>query len=164
MIRPAALAIVLFSAVFILAGCTSDAEAPSPGSPTVAPNIQPTLPPSTQNVCLANPSPASNTNQPAQFGYRIVTAPAANATVQSPLNVIGQANPFEGAYSVTVYNAAGNQIAGQNYNKDNLILQFTAALPFTVTSPTPACVWVHERSGNNGAPINITQIPVTLSP
>jgi hypothetical protein len=57
------------------------------------PNIQPTLPPTNQNVCLANPSPATNTNQPTQFGYRMVNAPASNATVQSPLNVVRLRTP-----------------------------------------------------------------------
>ena len=76
----------------------------------------------------------------------------------------GQANPFEGAYSITIVRASGTQIAAMNYNKSNLALAFTADLPFAVSSPTPACAWYHERSGRDGSPVGITQIPVQLLP
>lgn len=148
----------------ISVACGSDSKAPSrPPTNTPAARQQQSTP-VPQNVCQANPAPATNNNQPSQFGYRLIASPAANASVQSPLSIQGQANPFEGAYSAALFNAAGNQIALQNYNKSNLQLAFTAQLTFSVSVSTPACLWVFERSGNDGSPINISQIPVTLTP
>ena len=115
------------------------------------------------NACGPNPSPAP-TVQPTEFSYRMIASPQANASLQSPLTVAGQANPFEGAFSVTVFNANGQQIAANNFNKSNLSLAFSVQLSFSLTAPTPACVWYHERSGRDGSPINITQVPVLLLP
>jgi hypothetical protein len=157
--------LVIATVALMLTACNDDDDSDGPG-PTNAPQqAQPSPTVATQaNVCLTNPAPATNNNQPTQFGYRVVTAPAANATMQSPLTIQGQANPFEGAFGATLYNASGAPIATQDYNKSNLQLGFSVQLTFSVSSSTPACLWVFERSGNTGSPINVTQIPVTLSP
>ena len=144
------IAIVIIVAI-ITAICTGGkAEAPEPGG-TV---------PAGASVCGPNPAPPAASLQPTDFGFRQISAPSAGASLRNPLHMTGQANPFEGAYSITIVAAGGNQIASMNYNKSNVALAFTADLPFTVTSPTAACVWYHERSGRDGSPVGITQIPV----
>lgn len=153
-----ALIILIAIVIAIIAAiCSSGkAEAPEPGaSPTLT---------GSADACGPNPSPAPANLQSTDFGFRQITAPVAGAAVRSPLHMTGQANPFEGAYSITIVGASGNQIASMNYNKSNLTLAFTADLPFTVTTPAPACVWYHERSGRDGSPVGVTQIPVTLLP
>jgi hypothetical protein len=126
-------------------------------SPTPAPTP-------VSNVCRPNPAPAATNLRPADCLFREVDQPKAGATVRSPLLVSGRANPFEGAFSVTVFNAGAQQVTSQNFFKDNGVLAFTVSVPFSVSSPTPACVWVHESSGKDGSPVNITQIPVVLLP
>jgi hypothetical protein len=149
-------AIIIVVAV-VTAICTGGkAEAPEPGS-TATPGA-------TANVCGPNPAPPAANLQPSDFGFRQITAPAPGASVRSPLHMTGQANPFEGAYSITIVGAGANQIASMNYNKSNLTLAFTSDLPFAVSVPTPACAWYHERSGRDGSPVGITQIPVQLLP
>ena len=93
-----------------------------------------------------------------------VDQPMAAQTVKSPMTIAGRANPFEGSFSATLFDASGKQIAAQNYHKDNLNLAFSVQLPFIVTAPTQACLWVHERSGRDGSPTNITQVPLQLTP
>ena len=150
------LAIIVIVAIIAVVLSGGKAEAPEPGS-TVAAGAG-------ANVCGANPAPAAGGLQPTDFGFRQIASPAAGASVRSPLRMTGQANPFEGAYSITLLGPNGSQIAAMNYNKSNVALAFTADLPFSVTSPTPACVWYHERSGRDGSPVGITQIAVQLMP
>jgi len=116
------------------------------------------------NVCRPNPAPASNSTNAAEFLFRQLDSPKAGDSVRSPLRVTGRANPFEGAYSVTVFDAAGIQVATRNFMKDNRVAAFSAEVPFSVTTATPACVWVYESSGRDGSPTNVTQVAVTLSP
>jgi len=150
------LAIVVIVAIIAVVLTGGKAEAPEPG---------PTVPPvANANACSPNPAAAAANLQPTEFGFRQISAPQPGASVRSPLHMAGQANPFEGAYSITLLGANGNQIAAMNYNKSNVALAFTADLTFSVTSPTPACIWYHERSGRDGSPVGITQIPVQLMP
>ncbi|MPZ49951.1 MAG: hypothetical protein GEU75_11770 [Dehalococcoidia bacterium] len=166
MLRALALAMVLFMAAAV---ACSDDRPPTPAvTVTLAPVASPAataVPAATPvaNVCGPNPSPAPAV-QPSDFSYRMIASPLPGAVVQSPLTVSGQANPFEGAFSVTVFSAAGQQIAAGDFNKSNLSPAFSVALPFSVMAPSPACVWYHERSGRDGSPINVTQVPVLLQP
>ncbi len=41
---------------------------------------------------------------------------------------------------------------------------FSIDVPFEVTEPKPACIWVYEASAMDGSPVHVGQIPVTLSP
>jgi hypothetical protein len=116
------------------------------------------------NVCQTNPSPYAASLTQSDFGYRQLSMPQAGDTVTSPLIVSGLANPFEGAFSVTIVNASGQTIVSRDFLKDNTSLSFMVQVPYTVTSTAPACVWVHERSGKDGSPVNITQVPVLLAP
>jgi len=129
------------------------------GAPGATPAASPV-----PNVCGVNPAPNPTNLQPTGFGYRRVESPRPGEAVRSPLVVRGEANPFEGAYSVTVFDAANRQITVRNFSKDNRFLEFTAEVPFAVSSPAPACIWIHESSGRDGSPVNITQVPVLLLP
>lgn len=115
------------------------------------------------NVCGPNPSPAQRV-QPTDFGFRELDRPRPGDSTRGPLEVSGRANPFEGAFSVSIFDAAGRPVATRDFSKDNRQPAFSVQLPFTVSAPTPACVWVHERSGRDGSPVNVTQVPVTLLP
>jgi hypothetical protein len=139
----------------LLTACSSDGGSPKP---------QPGVTPGSLSVCAPNPSPAQTNLKPADFGFRQLDQPKQAQTYKSPLMISGRANPFEGAFSVTVFDVAGKQIAAQNYHKDNQKPEFSVPLPFTVSAPTQACVWVHERSGKDGTPTNITQVAVQLVP
>jgi hypothetical protein len=120
-------------------------------------------PPALPTACGANPSPPVNV-APTEFGYRKLTMPVAEAPVSSPLRVAGEANPFEGDYTITILDRQGRRIATQEYLKDNRRLEFNVTIAFEIVSPMPACVWVHERSQRDGTPTNITQVPVLLVP
>ena len=125
--------------------------------------VPPNRPPPLPTACGPNPSPP-RPSQPSEFGYRQLTSPGREQPVSSPLRIAGQANPFEGAFTVTILDRQGRRIATQDYTKDNRNLAFSVTLPFEVMQPMPACVWVHERSGRDGSPTNITQVPVLLLP
>jgi hypothetical protein len=141
--------------LLLLAACSSGNGTPKP---------QPSVAPGALSVCAPNPAPAATNLKPTDFGFRQLDQPKAAQTYKSPLTISGRANPFEGAFSVTLFDAAGKQIAGQNYNKDNQNLAFSVTLPFSVSAPVQACVWIHERSGKDGSPTNVTQVPVQLMP
>jgi len=158
-----AIAIIIGLAAALIAGGRK-AEAPVPGAtPGATPGAGASA---TQaaNACGPNPASAPPNVGPADFGYRKIASPAPGSNVRSPLHVAGDANPFEGAFSLTVVDGGGRQIASMNYNKSNLSLAFMADLPLAVSAPTAACLWYHERSGRDGSPVAITQIPVTLLP
>lgn len=153
----ALLALLYFSTL-----CACDHEPTQ--SPTAAAGANANVtPPALPTACGPNPSPAVNV-APTEFGYRKLTSPASEAPTSSPLRIAGEANPFEGAYSVTIFDRQGLRVATQEYLKDNRTLDFQSTLSFEVARPMPACVWVHERSGRDGTPTNITQIPVLLVP
>ena len=156
----------------LAAACNDDgAESPS-ATATVTVSISPTSQPTggrlivtpIPNVCVPNPQPVPAGLAPDDFGFKEVERPRSGDTVRSPLQVEGRANPFEGAYSITIFDGAGRVLATGNFNKNNLILAFSASVTFQVASIQPACIWVHERSGLDGSPVSVLQIPVLLAP
>jgi Immunoglobulin-like domain of bacterial spore germination len=159
----AAIAAAVLGLLYFTALCACDEGTAAP-SPTAAAGANAAVtPPVLPTACGPNPSPAVNV-APTEFGYRKLTSPVSEAPVSSPLRISGQANPFEGAYSVTIFDRQGLRVATQDYLKDNRSLDFNSTLAFEVARPMPACVWVHERSGRDGSPTNITQVPVLLLP
>jgi hypothetical protein len=144
-----------------MAATTSTSSSTTATGPTA---VGESVPTAVANVCADNPSPNQADLKPADFGYRKLTAPTPGMVLRSPLVVSGDANPFEGAYAIELITVAGEKIAAMNYTKNNQQLSFSAQLPFVVSSRTQACVWVFERSGRDGSPVNITQVPVTLAP
>lgn len=112
-----------------------------------------------QNLCQANPSPVD-----ASDPSIIVTAPSANAAVTSPIHVTGQARVFEATVSLTLFNASGGELVSTTTNaaEGQTLSAFSADVAFSVTSDTPACLWVFEASAQDGSPRNVVQVPLTL--
>jgi len=113
------------------------------------------------NVCQSNPSPVD-----AADPSIIVTAPAANAAVTSPIHVTGQARVFEAVVSLTLFDAAGDEIVSTTAMaaEGQTLSPFSTDVAFSVTSDTPACLWVFESSARDGSPVNVVQIPLSLRP
>ena len=145
------------------APATATRSATTPAATTAATTIAATTtavtatPP--QNVCLANPNPTTP-------DINNVTAPLALAQVTSPVQITGQIAAFEAVFQVTIYDAQGNEIVDQfaMSNEGQTLAPFSVSIPFSVAQATPACLWVYELSAQDGSPIHIVQIPVTLLP
>jgi len=148
-IIPAIAAIITLA----LAACADEAEAPTPSpSPSATPF---------PNVCLPNPDPATSESQ-------ILEAPDPFTEVTSPVTVSGQINAFEATYRITIFNDGGAPIVetfGTAQQPGVGVLgPFSSDLAFSVSAPSPACIWVFEQSARDGGPINVGQIPVILLP
>jgi predicted small lipoprotein YifL len=116
--------------------------------------------PTLARICLPNPDPATP-------DVNTVTAPVDFAQVTSPVQITGQISVFEAQFNITIYDAQGNVIADQPAmsNEGQTLAPFSASVPFTVTAPTPACIWVYDISNEDGvAKQDVVQIPVTLLP
>jgi len=145
--------IILAIVALAIAACAHKAEAPTPSpSPSETPF---------PNVCLPNPDPATSE-------FQILAAPDPLAEVTSPVTVSGQINAFEATYRITIFNDAGAPIIetfGTAQQPDVGVLgPFSSDLAFSVSAPSPACIWVFEESARDGDPINVGQIPVVLLP
>jgi hypothetical protein len=154
----ATIALIAGAIIYVTQPCACEHET---REPTPIPNVM--IPPPLPTACGDNPAPARPA-APTEFGYRQLASPTKDAPVSTPLRIAGQANPFEGAFTVTILDRQGRRVATQDYTKDNRDLAFSVTLPFEVVQPMPACVWVHERSGRDGSPVNITQVSVLLLP
>ena len=144
---------------------SAPATAPSGASPTGAHTPAPTqtLPPgqtaAPPNVCLPNPDPAKP-------DVVAVAQPSPGDAVTSPLKVAGKIAAFEATFRITIFDAAGQQIADQTAMsaEGQTLAPFSATVPFTVSARKPACLWVYERSARDGLPIHVVQVPLTLVP
>jgi hypothetical protein len=112
------------------------------------------------NPCQTNPSPVDSADPSV-----VVTSPAANVSVTSPLSVTGQARVFEATVSLALYDASGNEIstATTMAAEGGVLSDFTGSITFSVTASTPACLWVFEASAEDGSPRNVVQVPLTLT-
>ena len=113
-----------------------------------------------QNVCGTNPDPVDATDPSI-----IVTAPIANASVTSPLHVTGQARVFEATVSLKLVDATGNELVATTTQaaEGQVLSPFSADVSFSVTSSSSACLWVYEVSAKDGSPVNVVQVPLTLT-
>ena len=121
--------------------------------------VRATSPDQTTNVCAPNPAPAGpDTNQ--------VDTPTAGDRVSSPVTVRGRILAFEAVFKVTIFDAAGNTIAdARGMSAEGTALSpFEVQVPFSVTTETPACMWVYAPSARDGSPENVVQIPLRLAP
>jgi hypothetical protein len=97
----------------------------------------------------------------------LVESPVIGETVSSPVTIAGSANVFEATVSLRVLDADGNEIA----------LDFTTAtcgtgcrgtyegvLEYEVEREQRGTVEAFESSAEDGRPINVVSIPVTLTP
>jgi hypothetical protein len=72
---------------------------------------------------------------------------------------------FEATVSITLYDAAGAEIATTTTNaaEGGALSDFSTDLAFTAASNTPGCLWVYEVSARDGSPVNVVQVPLTLN-
>ena len=139
------------------------ATATPTSSPTATPVASTSAPTSTPSpvasVCQGNPDPAT----PAQV---VVSQPAANALVTSPLTVAGQINAFEATFAIAIKDASGADIATKTGHAQTgqMLSPFSESVPFTVSAQTPACLWVFQFSAMDGSPSMILQVPIAVMP
>ncbi len=168
------LALALAS-IALLVACDNggDGATPAPdGAPTpaVTDSVEETATPEVTpaetataepEVCQPNPDPATPE-------FQVIDQPSAGETVTSPVTISGQVLAFEATYLIGIFDADGNPIvetfgtAGPAEAGE--LAPFSIDVAFDVDEETRACIWVYEASARDGSPINVGQIPVTLSP
>ena len=172
------LGVLLVTALILAlaAAACGEAEAPSadttPGadltplaSPTETPGAaepSPTPPPTeVPNICRPNPSPVN----PADPNI-VVRSPEPGQVVASPFLVTGLARVFEGQFNVTIYGEIGGVIAKAPARAElgQELSPFEVELTFAVGREQPACLWVFDRSAEDGSPIDVVQVPIALAP
>jgi len=111
------------------------------------------------NVCPSNSDPATAEEV-------LITAPAANATVTSPLTVQGSAAAFEAVIELRIVDAGGNELTALSgmTNEGQTLAPYEETLEFTVAAQTDGCLEVFMLSAENGSVINVAQVPLVLSP
>jgi hypothetical protein len=131
----------------------TDTVAPTP---TETESPEPTL----LDVCPDNPDPATEEQV-------VVDSPAPGDSSQSPLVVTGVIAAFEAQFNIRILDADSNAIVdgfSDMSSEGQTLAPFESEVPFTVTEETPACLEVYMISPNDGADIDIYQVPVTLLP
>jgi hypothetical protein len=96
----------------------------------------------------------------------VVEEPSTGDEVTSPLTVSGTANTFEATVEMRLV-VGGKELAhtfttatcGTGCRGD-----YEAKLKFKVSEPTEAILEVYESSAEDGSPIHIEMVPVTLAP
>ena len=126
-------------------------------TPTHAPT--PTGSVTLQNVCTANPNPATGDQV-------VVDSPGPSDMVTSPLQVTGKIAAFEAQFNLAIKDAGGNDIATANGHsaEGQTLAPFAETMSFSVSQETPACLWVFDYSPQNGQPVMVHQVPVFLEP
>jgi hypothetical protein len=111
------------------------------------------------NACQPNPDPATSSQV-------VVSQPTAYAQVTSPLTVSGMINAFEATFEIAIKDASGNDLSTQTgmSGTGQTLSPFNESVPFTVTAPTPACLWVFQFSARDGSPSMILQVEIILTP
>lgn len=97
----------------------------------------------------------------------VVESPTIGAPVSSPVVVRGTANVFEATVSLRIRDAQGRELVrtfttatcGTGCRGD-----YSKSVRFSVPSKQAGTIEVFEESAENGQPINVVTIPVTLLP
>ena len=140
------------------------AAAPATAAPTGQAQPSPTAPapsptPALTGVCPPNPDPAPAT-------VAVVTQPAPNASVTSPLTVTGMVEAFEATFQAQLLDAQQNQLAhvvGMS-QAGQVLSPFSVQLTFAVSAPTPGCLRIYQQSAKDGSDTKIVHVPVVLMP
>lgn len=142
----------------------SPAPAPPAASPTAQPGPgrpSPAGPTTVQlaGVCPPNPDPA-----PANVA--VVTQPAPNASVTSPLTVTGMVEAFEATFQAELLDAQQNQLAhvAGMAQQGQVLSPFSVQLTFSVSAPTPGCLRIYQQSAKDGSDTKILLVPLVLLP
>jgi hypothetical protein len=97
----------------------------------------------------------------------LVESPTIGERVDNPVTVSGTANVFEATVSLRILNARGKEIArtfttatcGTGCRGD-----YSVSVSYRVTREQPGIIEVFESSAEDGRPIHVVRIPVTLTP
>ena len=88
--------------------------------------------------------------------------------VTSPVTVSGLILAFEAQFNIAIKDASGADIATvpDVFAADGTMLSpYSTSVPFTVTTQTPACLWVFDISNMDGVTsTQVVQVPITLAP
>jgi hypothetical protein len=97
----------------------------------------------------------------------VVESPAIGASVSSPVVVKGTANVFEATVSLRILDSQGREVA-RTFTTATCGTgcrgRYSKSVRFSVSSEQPGTIEVFEESAENGQPINVVTIPVTLRP
>lgn len=122
-------------------------------------------------VTVAGGVPVQNPQTRAMYGGYLppitVASPIIGAVVASPVTVSGTADVYEAVVSLRVLDSARNEIARTFTNAScgtGCRGTYSATLSYTVPQAEQGTVEVFESSAKNGLPVNVQQIPVTLTP
>jgi hypothetical protein len=113
------------------------------------------------SVCPANPSPV-NAADPSM----VVVAPRAGATVLSPVTVAGRARAFEANVRITIFDAGGSVLADTSTTASEAapaLAPYSTGVSFVTTAEQKGCVRVFEESAQDGQPVNVVQVEVSLA-
>jgi germination protein M len=97
----------------------------------------------------------------------VVEAPRPETSVSSPVTVTGNANVFEATVTMRIVDAAGNELVrdfttatcGTGCRGD-----YTGRLRFDVAEAQNGFIEVFEESAEDGSPLFVVRVPVTLQP
>ena len=165
--RYALLAAVAILGLALLAVACDGDEGPQPtptATPTPSPTATPMPTPPLQDACQTRPNP-----DPVTPDFQEIDTPLPGDAFNSPVTISGRIVAFEGTFQVTIFDAQGNELAdtfGMSMGQADIGMldPFTIDVEFSVSQPTPACIWVYEQSARDGSPIHVGQIPVLLLP
>lgn len=97
----------------------------------------------------------------------VVESPAIGASVSSPVTVKGTANVFEATVSLRILDSRGREVA-RTFTTATCGTgcrgRYSKSVRFSVSSEQPGTIEVFEESAEDGRPINVVRIPVTLRP
>jgi len=164
------LALALAS-IALLVACDNGGDGATPGpegAPTPAATDSEEQTATPAETATAEPEVCQPIADPATSEFQVIDQPSAEDTVTSPVTISGRVLAFEATYQIGIFDADGNPIvetfgtAGPGEIGE--LVPFSIDVAFDVDEETPACIWVYEASAMDGSPINVGQIPVTLSP
>jgi len=137
---------------------TATPQATASAAPTTSEQPSPTADP-LAGVCAENPDPTTD-------DLNRVDVPIAGDSITSPVTVSGQIAAFEATFRIRIFGADGTQIADQfgMSEEGQVVSTFSEDVAFSVNEETPACIWVHAASAEDGSAVNVVQIPVILEP
>jgi len=111
-----------------------------------------------------SPSPTISSS-PTPKPAIVVTSPQSDDEVSTPVSIQGNADVFEATVSIDILDSAGKPIV-RTFTTASCGTgcrgTFSKAVPFTVDTTQPGTIRVYESSAEDGRPINVVDIPVTL--
>jgi hypothetical protein len=127
------------------------------------------------DVLASLPTPAASvftssaTSAPSPTGRPliVVESPLAGDELVSPITVRGKADVFEGRVDVRILDASGQVLAAINIQAScgsGCRGTFSTPLAFFTPVRQAGTIEVFEGSAQEGSPINVVSIPITLVP